>query len=183
MKILSEKQQLLRHQYNLADYWENQDRDPDEPRPSENIGNLGPDLNKWELNRGLKLRSWQEVCRDLWFKNGKRGIAKVVTGAGKTILALSILEKLRNEEKKDLKVAIVVPTIVLQHQWLSHLRERSNLPEPSIGLLGGGENADFEGDCKIIICVMATARKKIPEIVNKEEAGSLACQLVRSELF
>ena len=37
----------------------------------------------------------------------------------------------------------------------------------------GGANADFEGDCKILICVMATARKKIPEIVKGQAADSL----------
>ena len=30
MKILSEKQKLIRHQYNIADYWDNQDQDTPE---------------------------------------------------------------------------------------------------------------------------------------------------------
>ena len=173
MKILSEKQKLIRHQYNIADYWDNQEQDtPESQDQKKKPTNLSiPD--KWELNRGLKLRPWQEESRDLWFKQGKRGIAKVVTGAGKTILALSIVEKLQNEENSALRVAIVVPTIVLQHQWLSHLKERSNLPESAMGLMGGGGNADFKGDCKILICVMATARKKIPEIVKGQAVDSL----------
>ena len=31
---------------------------------------------------------WQQKCLALWFKNGCRGIVNVVTGAGKTLLAL-----------------------------------------------------------------------------------------------
>jgi superfamily II DNA or RNA helicase len=42
---------------------------------------------------------------------------KVVTGAGKTLLALSTAELTYNAEDNYLHLAVVVPTIVLMHQW------------------------------------------------------------------
>src|SRR4051812_34808337 len=45
---------------------------------------------KWELTRGIDLHSWQTECVDNWFEAGRRGVIKVVTGAGKTMLAIAI---------------------------------------------------------------------------------------------
>jgi superfamily II DNA or RNA helicase len=50
---------------------------------------------RWELTRGLELHEWQHACADAWFAAGKRGVVKVVTGAGKTTLALTIIERLQ----------------------------------------------------------------------------------------
>ncbi|MGZ6617935.1 MAG: DEAD/DEAH box helicase family protein [Solirubrobacteraceae bacterium] len=66
------------------------------------------------------------------FAAGRRGTIKVVTGAGKTLLALAIAERLQREDP-DLRAAVVVPTIVLMEQWYATLRERSNLPDGSVG--------------------------------------------------
>ena len=49
---------------------------------------------KWELTRGISLHDWQTACIEEWFQSGKRGVLKVVTGAGKTMLALAIAEQL-----------------------------------------------------------------------------------------
>ena len=43
----------------------------------------------------LQLYPWQKECRHAWFEHGCRGIAGVVTGAGKTVMALSAMEELR----------------------------------------------------------------------------------------
>jgi len=52
----------------------------------------------WELTRDIELHPWQEQCVDQWFTAGKRGVLKVVTGAGKTILALAIADNNRQTE-------------------------------------------------------------------------------------
>src|SRR5208283_3895197 len=52
---------------------------------------------RWELTRGVALHDWQRQCVNAWFANGRRGVIKVVTGAGKTILALAIAERLQQE--------------------------------------------------------------------------------------
>src|SRR5436190_301873 len=67
----------------------------------------------WELTKGLRLHPWQEHCINSWFAAGRRGVMKVVTGAGKTILALAIAERLQQTQAPNLRVAVVVPTVVL----------------------------------------------------------------------
>ena len=90
-------------------------------------------------------------CVERWFAAGRRGVIKVVTGAGKTILALAIAERLQQTLVPDLRVAIVVPTIVLLDQWREELLTRSNLPPSAIGLVGGGEDAAFGDPTRIIV--------------------------------
>src|SRR5579872_101735 len=74
-----------------------------------------PDL--WKLTKGIEPFAWQQQCVANWRKKKGRGTVKVVTGAGKTLLALFIAESLQNTEDKELHVVIIVPTIVLMHQW------------------------------------------------------------------
>src|SRR5258708_4754881 len=92
---------------------------------------------QWELTHGVDLHNWQRQCVDAWFANGRRGIIKVVTGAGKTILALAIAERLQKQQP-ELRVVVVVPTIVLLDQWRDELTTRGNLPHTAIGLMVGG---------------------------------------------
>ncbi len=128
----------------------------------------------WELTRGVTLHSWQRECVEDWFSAGKRGIIKVVTGAGKTILALAIIERLQRQVASDLRVAIIVPTTVLLDQWREELLAHSNLPETAIGLMGGGESAVFDDRIRILICVLNSASKKLPALTNiKGLASSL----------
>ena len=108
---------------------------------------------KWKMLNKITLYPWQKEAVDAWFKD-KKGTIKVVTGAGKTILALAIIEKLQKQDK-DLRVAIVVPTVVLLNQWYEEIKEKSNLPEDAIGFLGSGYEDNFkENQKRIIICVL-----------------------------
>lgn len=73
---------------------------------------------------------WQEECLAIWEKNDCRGIVQAVTGAGKTVLAVKAMEKLRQIRGRDLWVAVVVPTRALMMQWnrilRSHFLERDD---------------------------------------------------------
>jgi superfamily II DNA or RNA helicase len=60
----------------------------------------------------LTLRAWQEEALALWKKAGNSGIVEVVTGAGKTIFALSCIKEL----KADTSI-VIVPTVALLDQW------------------------------------------------------------------
>jgi superfamily II DNA or RNA helicase len=125
---------------------------------------------RWELTRGHTLRDWQREARDRWFTADGRGTVKVVTGAGKTLVALAIAEQLQHQHP-ELVVAIVVPTIVLMNQWYDDLHRYSNLPTSAIGRLGGGhEDTDLEG-ARIVIAVLASARRYLPEIVRRRGVG------------
>ena len=129
---------------------------------------------RWELTRGITLHDWQERCIDAWFANERKGIIKVVTGAGKTILALGIAERLQRESIADLRIAIVVPTIVLLDQWHDEILARSNLPPGAIGRVGGGYNDTFGAQIRILICVLNSASTKLEaEVTRAAAAGSL----------
>lgn len=67
---------------------------------------------------------WQEECLAIWEQNDCRGIVQAVTGAGKTMLAVKAMEKLRQACEEDLWVAIVVPTRALMMQWSRLLQSR-----------------------------------------------------------
>ncbi|MEM4711356.1 MAG: DEAD/DEAH box helicase family protein, partial [Candidatus Woesearchaeota archaeon] len=162
-------EELKLHQLRIKEYWFNKQNDI-----STLFQNLSlesdhkniPEDERWVLTKDINLYDWQKECIEKWFQN-KKGTIKVVTGAGKTILALAIIEKLRNEVCKDLYVVIVVPTIVLMNQWYDEIIKRGNLPADLIGRLGGGFKEDFSSNKRILITVLATAYKELPSIVDK----------------
>jgi len=126
---------------------------------------------KWQLTKGVTLYPWQELCIERWFEAGCRGTVKVVTGGGKTLLALALAEFLQNCQDPDLHVAVVVPTIVLMHQWYDELLEKGNIPREAIGRMGGGYKDDFSGGRRILISVLASAWKELPKMVEKNQVG------------
>jgi len=159
---------VQRQQLNILHYWSERAK----ARPVDAGDNLPPGTDatstnspeRWELLRGVELRAWQEACRDQWFKSGKRGVIKVVTGAGKTVLACGIIERLQNTEAPMLCVAIVVPTVVLLNQWYELLTEHSNLPSTAVGRLGGGCQDKFDDSVRILVSVLNSAATKLPKI-------------------
>jgi superfamily II DNA or RNA helicase len=122
---------------------------------------------QWELTRGITLHDWQRRCIDAWFTNERKGIIKVVTGAGKTLLALGIAERLQRESLPDLRVAIVVPTIVLLDQWHDEIVTRGNLPPGAIGRIGGGYTDTFSAQTRILICVLNSASTRLADEVTR----------------
>lgn len=67
----------------------------------------------------MKLYTWQKECIRAWQANHFHGMVHVVTGAGKTVMALysiRLLEKYIGNEA-SLRVKIVVPTFPLAAQW------------------------------------------------------------------
>ena len=64
----------------------------------------------------IKLRKYQKDALDKWFHN-KRGAVVMPTGAGKTIFAMKIIEKVNSP------AFIVVPTLDLVDQWKKELKK------------------------------------------------------------
>jgi len=123
---------------------------------------------RWKLvPPGVILHAWQQKCLPIWLdERGGRGTVKVATGGGKTFFALAAMERLQNEKENDLRVVIVVPTIPLMVQWKSELL-RGDVPESAIALMGGGENPGLLANARILICVLNSARQKLPDLVRK----------------
>ncbi len=64
----------------------------------------------------IKLRKYQKDALEKWF-HGKRGAVVMPTGAGKTIFAIKIIEKVNSP------TFIVVPTLDLVNQWKKELKK------------------------------------------------------------
>ena len=108
----------------------------------------------------MNLYPWQTECLTAWHKAGCRGIADVVTGAGKTMLALAAAAQLR-AQYADLQVFILVPTIALARQWRHAIQQ--NLPRNFFARIGqfGGGRFDHK-DCDCLIYVVNSARDALP---------------------
>lgn len=161
---LSDKEELLRHQLNLRSYWAQKTGNGEVI--AEELGNseILEIPAKWTLTNGIVLRDWQSDCIERWFQQGCKGIAKVVTGAGKTVLAMALTERLQNQQDPDLRVVVVVPTVVLMQQWQTTLLKYSNLPATAIGCLGGGNSDTLNNGVRILVAVLNSAATKLPEI-------------------
>lgn len=70
----------------------------------------------------MELYAWQKECLEKWKANRYRGIADVVTGAGKTVLALEGACLLSEKYPGRLRVRIVTPTVSLAGQWAEAIR-------------------------------------------------------------
>jgi superfamily II DNA or RNA helicase len=172
MAHLSEPQRLSLQQLRLLEWAERRGQPAGAPKGEE----AAPDARRttgldssWELTQDLRLARWQEEAADAWFAGEGRGTIKVVTGAGKTVVALAIGERL-HRRGRELRIAIVVPTIVLMNQWHAALLQHSNLPETAIGRRGGGHSDTFAGR-RVLIAVLASARKELPRLVDEAGIG------------
>jgi superfamily II DNA or RNA helicase len=172
--VLTPAEELQLQQLQQAKYWAEKCAAGD-PVTS---GGSAPDRpetdalpDSWCLTRAIDLHDWQDQCVSEWFRSGKRGVIKVVTGAGKTVLALAIAERLQRTEWPSLRLAVVVPTIVLLNQWREEFAEHSNLPARAIGLMGGGRDDQFSDTTRVLICVLNSAAKKLPDLVAQAGVG------------
>lgn len=128
---------------------------------------LGDDREPYTFPDEFALYDWQREAADEWFegrtdgegvKNPERGIAKVVTGAGKTVMALDVVRRWL-EENPDGVVTVVVPTRVLMRQWLTELRTKLQVPTDELGWAGGGHKDSFDDDCRILVSIVNSAVK------------------------
>ncbi|MEX2689013.1 MAG: DEAD/DEAH box helicase [Candidatus Njordarchaeum guaymaensis] len=94
--------------------------------------NVSFDLDFEIVGETLQLRPYQEKLVSNLEKSRYQGVIVLPTGAGKTILALKLIEKLK------VKTLIVVPTIDLLTQWKEKITNLLKIDENKIGIYGGG---------------------------------------------
>lgn len=126
----------------------------------------GADRPSYSFPDHFDLYDWQQEAAQQWFtpsdaaasREPEQGIARVVTGAGKTVMALEVLRRWLDEHPEGV-VTILVPTKVLMHQWLEELVEKLNVPADDVGWAGGGHKDRFENDHRILVSIVNSAVK------------------------
>lgn len=117
---------------------------------------------------GFRLHSWQHGAVQAWAAGSDgtpfRGTLEVVTGGGKTMIALECLA-LAAAQKPDLRLAVIVPTEALARQWRHVILRHTNLREPDVGLLGAGGKDTFS-DRRALVCVLNSAAERLPQIAR-----------------
>jgi len=119
---------------------------------------------QYTFPKNFALYPWQQDAVDEWFKDGTKseagsGIVQVVTGAGKTIMALEVVRQWLKENPNGV-VTVIVPTKVLMHQWLTELASKLNVPADEIGWAGGGHKDGFEEGRRILVSIVNSAVKE-----------------------
>ena len=119
-----------------------------------------------------RLLDWQEECIRRWEANSFRGIANVVTGAGKTIMAAAAIDHLSMQLGEPIRVKIIVPKTFLMYQWHSTLLEQLNVPREDIGFYSGTYKSQA-ASAKFMIYVVNSARYTLARnIVEDAKLGN-----------
>ncbi len=120
------------------------------------------DRSAYTFPAEFELYDWQQEAASEWFRGGaanqEHGIAQVVTGAGKTVMALEVLRQWL-ADNPDGVVTVVVPTKVLMHQWLEELVETLGVPASDIGWLGDGHKDGFQDGYRVLVSIVNSAVK------------------------
>ncbi len=124
----------------------------------------------------LAPRGWQKEALEKWEQAKHRGIVSVVTGGGKTIFALSCIDKL-----KPVASLIVVPTAALLDQWWEEVASYFDLELDEINIITGSKKLHLGA---VNIAVLNTAAK-LPERVQTNECFLIVdeCHKAASEHF
>lgn len=120
-----------------------------------------PAASAWALRH--RLRAWQEAALANWEEQGRRGIAAVVTGGGKTMFAFACMAQVR-ASNPDAVFVIVVPTIALADQWVIGLTEDLGVDRADIAVGGGGQRATKSALVNVL--VINSARRIAPRLAS-----------------
>ena len=113
---------------------------------------------------GFTLHPWQSQAVDAWAAgDGRpyRGTLEIVTGGGKTLIALACAARAA-AQRANLRLAVVVPTEALARQWREVIISHTTLNNGEVGLLGGGGN-DSLSTKRALVCVLNSAAKRLPD--------------------
>jgi superfamily II DNA or RNA helicase len=118
--------------------------------------------------RGFELRPWQQEAVTQWEKGDDRGpfrgTLEIVTGGGKTLIALAAAARAAAREP-ELHLAVVVPTQALARQWTESIAKHTTVPRRQIGMLGAERSDTFAGR-RVLVCVINSAAKTLPRLAE-----------------
>lgn len=124
----------------------------------------------------LTPRGWQLDAMQSWQSAGHRGIISVVTGGGKTVFALSCIDRI-----KPRATLIIVPTAALLDQWWVEAASYFDLALDEINIITGSRR--FQTGT-INIAVLNTAAK-LPGRMGQQDCFLIVdeCHKAASEQF
>lgn len=99
-------------------------------------------MGDWALRH--EPRQWQREALTAWSDSEMRGIARVVTGAGKTVLAEMCMIHFRSRYPNAI-TSIVAPTLALVDQWYVSLVEDIGVAEDEIAIFSGNSKPNRLG--------------------------------------
>lgn len=146
---------------------------------------LVADDRLYEFGDEFELYDWQAEAAEDWL-NGtettapREGIAEVVTGAGKTVMAIEVIRRWLSQTD-DGVVTIVVPTRVLMYQWLTELTSKLNVPVDEMGWAGDGTKHRFDEGVRVLVTIVNTAVKNDYLATALDEIGTPPHLLVADE--
>lgn len=129
-----------------------------------------------------RLYPWQEQCLKQWHKNNFHGIVNVVTGGGKTYLALAAAKQLAEQVgRSQLRIKIVVPTAALLTQWTMAIVDffDGSISRRDIGLCYGGHRDT--PDRLFVIYVINSARYCVARHILKDMKDGFTAFLIADE--
>jgi superfamily II DNA or RNA helicase len=109
-------------------------------------------------------RDWQDKAISSWIQNDHRGIAKVVTGGGKTYFGLMCISHFIVKEP-DTRFFIIVPTIALRDQWVLEIQYGLNVPKEEI--YSHGMDRKLKDEHRIAVMVINSARTHGNKITSR----------------
>lgn len=124
----------------------------------------------------LKPRNWQVAAISEWESHNHRGIVSVVTGGGKTVFALSCIDRLKPETS-----LIIVPTTALLEQWWEEATSYFDLALDDVHIVAG--NGRLKAGT-INIAVLNTAAKLVKKTASTRPFLIIdECHKAASDLF
>ncbi|MFC4605848.1 DEAD/DEAH box helicase [Rhodococcus kronopolitis] len=123
-----------------------------------------------------ELRAWQTDALARWHANGRRGIIAAATGTGKTRMAI---EAIRLALDDGARAVVVVPTRVLQQQWIRALRT-AGIVGRRLGTIGG-TSPDPNPDHLILVAVIDSARNGVGSLFRHWTSSGRPTLLVVDE--
>lgn len=138
---------------------------PSPPAPRVQLALPPSDLElpaRWRT--GLAPYTWQEQAARAWEQNEGHGIMQVVTGAGKTALAIYLVGRMLDRvatSGEELQTVVVVPRIELARQWAREFRRLLDLRGLHLGEYHSGSRCAISRQ-DILIITQDSARSVIP---------------------
>jgi superfamily II DNA or RNA helicase len=145
-----------------------------------------PDRDDYTFPAEFSLYDWQAEAAAAWRADEstaaatERGIAQVVTGAGKTVMALETIRDWLSDHDDGI-VTVLVPTRVLMKQWLTELLTKLNVPPEDIGWAGDGQRDAFSDGRRIVVSIVNTAVRDGFLRTEIQAAGSPPHYLIADE--